>query len=452
MECSVQVDTIGKECLIEKKHLYQYKGAIGIPPLAMVDDLLCISQCGLPTVLLNSYLNTKTSIKKLQFGVEKCHHMHVGKSKNLCPDLFIDEWKLLKKNKLETGFDNLDEKLGDEVMMEKVHQDKYLGDIIAADGTNERNIQARKEKGFGNIDQIMNIFRDYSFGPYYFLVAVMFRNSMLVNSVLCNSEVWYNLSETNLSQLEAIDENLLRRIFETGGKTPKAMLYLELGIYPIRFIIQNRRVMYLHYLLTNKNILPYRFFQAQQSNPCKGDWSETVKNDLSELDLTLSHDEISKMSKARFQTLVKERIRKIAFAYLVKKKEKNKETSKTKDIIYKSLEIQPYLLPNQMSTNSSDSTQLCKFTFSLRCRMVRVKENYKSSNESLTCELCNSHIDSQKNLLTCKALTNDNSIVATPPDYEDLFCCDPEKQLSLAILLREKFKMRKDKINKKGDH
>ena len=50
--------------------------------------------------------------------------MHVGKSKNLCPDLFIDEWKLLKKNKLETGFDNLDEKLGDEVMMEKVHQEK----------------------------------------------------------------------------------------------------------------------------------------------------------------------------------------------------------------------------------------------------------------------------------------------------------------------------------------
>ena len=113
--------------------------------------------------------------------------MHGGKSKNLCPDLYIDEWKLLKKNELETGFDNIEEKLGDEVMMEKVHQDKYLGDIVAADGTNDSNVQAKKEKGYGNIDQIMNIFRDYSFGPYYFLVAVMLRNSMLINSVLCNS-------------------------------------------------------------------------------------------------------------------------------------------------------------------------------------------------------------------------------------------------------------------------
>ena len=51
--------------------------------------------------------------------------MHVGKRKNLCPDLYIDEWKLLKKNELETGFDNLEEKLGDQVMMEKVHWGHY---------------------------------------------------------------------------------------------------------------------------------------------------------------------------------------------------------------------------------------------------------------------------------------------------------------------------------------
>ena len=206
--------------------------------------------------------------------------------------------------------------------------------------------------------------------------------------------------------------------------------------------------MFLHYILTNKKILPYRFYQAQLRNPCKGDWSETIKNDLSQLDINLSHDEISRMSKVRFQNLVKEKIVKSAFQYLIAKKEKNKETSKTKDIVYQSLEIQPYLLPNQMSTNLSDSTQLCKLTFSLRCRMVQVKENFKSSNESLTCDLCYSHVDSQKNLLVCKDLNDDNCIVATPPRYEDLFCCDPEKQLSLASILREKLKIRKDKISK----
>ena len=40
---------------------------------------------------MNSYVNTKTNIKKLQFGVSKCHKMHVGAKKNNCPSLKIDE-------------------------------------------------------------------------------------------------------------------------------------------------------------------------------------------------------------------------------------------------------------------------------------------------------------------------------------------------------------------------
>ena len=45
--CSVQVDTFGKECIQQRKYLYQYKEIVGIPPLAMVDELVLISNCGL---------------------------------------------------------------------------------------------------------------------------------------------------------------------------------------------------------------------------------------------------------------------------------------------------------------------------------------------------------------------------------------------------------------------
>ena len=71
--CSVQVDSFGKECLQKGNLLYQYKGEVGLPPLAMVYDLVCISECGINSVLMNSYINTKTNIKKLQFGISKCH-------------------------------------------------------------------------------------------------------------------------------------------------------------------------------------------------------------------------------------------------------------------------------------------------------------------------------------------------------------------------------------------
>ena len=94
IECSATVDTIGKECLEKQKYLYSYKGLVGVPPLAMVDDLACISVCGLETVQMNGFLNAKTSIKKLRFGEDKCHRMHIGRHNSYCPDLFIDKWKV----------------------------------------------------------------------------------------------------------------------------------------------------------------------------------------------------------------------------------------------------------------------------------------------------------------------------------------------------------------------
>ena len=71
--CSVTVDTFGKECLQNGKNLYYYKGKVGIPPLAMIDDLLCVSKCGIKSVLMNAFINAKTNMKKLQFGESKCH-------------------------------------------------------------------------------------------------------------------------------------------------------------------------------------------------------------------------------------------------------------------------------------------------------------------------------------------------------------------------------------------
>ena len=67
LECSVQVDSFGKECLEQDKYLFRYRNTVPVAPLSMVDDLLCISKCGKDSVLLNGFLNVKTNLKKLQY-------------------------------------------------------------------------------------------------------------------------------------------------------------------------------------------------------------------------------------------------------------------------------------------------------------------------------------------------------------------------------------------------
>ena len=54
---------------------------MGVPTLALGDDLVCISTYGLDSVKINAFINSKTNPKKLQFGLSKCNRMHVGASK-----------------------------------------------------------------------------------------------------------------------------------------------------------------------------------------------------------------------------------------------------------------------------------------------------------------------------------------------------------------------------------
>ena len=58
---------------------------------------------------------------------------------------------------------------------------------------------------------------------------------------------------------------------------------------PISVTIKARRIKYLHYLinLEDKEML-YQFFIVQWNNPTKGDWTETVKVDMADLEIPIN--------------------------------------------------------------------------------------------------------------------------------------------------------------------
>ena len=145
--CSNQVDTFGKECLEEEKYVYSYKGSVDIPPLGMVDDLICITECGHKTAMMNSYINFKTNSKKLQFGVSKCKKLHVGSTRfdYKCCELKVDKWseKIIKKrNRYDWKIEDIPE---DQFIMELVSEEKYLGDVTSSDGKNLKNVKIKQE-------------------------------------------------------------------------------------------------------------------------------------------------------------------------------------------------------------------------------------------------------------------------------------------------------------------
>ena len=94
--------------------------------------------------------------------------------------------------------------------MEEKNEEKYLGDIISNDGRNLKNIKARVSKGKGIVSRIMTLLEGIPFGKFYFEIAIILRNSLLVSSLLSNSEAWYNVTNAELDYLETVDLMLLK--------------------------------------------------------------------------------------------------------------------------------------------------------------------------------------------------------------------------------------------------
>ena len=126
----------------------------------MVDDVVCVSECGFKSVMINSFLSCKSNTKKLQFGTGKCKKMHIGKQYEAfkCHPIYVDNWSEVEK-KNEVGKEVTEDFCVGKVTMEQSEEEKYLGDIITKDGRNIKNIQARVNKGKGIIKRIFEIFR-----------------------------------------------------------------------------------------------------------------------------------------------------------------------------------------------------------------------------------------------------------------------------------------------------
>ena len=97
----------------------------------------------------------------------------------------------------------------------------------SAQRRSDQNVEARKKKGLGTINQIMDILQSVFFGKYYFEVAMVLRSSLLLSSLLLNSEAWVNLSDKDVRALEQTDEILLSKILGCDANTSNMFKYLN---------------------------------------------------------------------------------------------------------------------------------------------------------------------------------------------------------------------------------
>ena len=153
----------------------------------------------------------KTAETRLQFGHDKCQTLTIAHKSAIIQndDLCIDNWT---EKHDEDG--HLIEKYEGQLIMKPVSEQKYLGIVLSKDGSNIKNIEAKRNRAIGIKKQIQFLVK--GLGKYTFEGGLIYLNSLLRSSILFAAETMYNIKETEFRLIERIEEELLRKFFKTG--------------------------------------------------------------------------------------------------------------------------------------------------------------------------------------------------------------------------------------------
>ena len=221
-------------------------------------------------------------------------------------------------------------------------------------------------------------------------------NVILRGTILYAADMFYNLKENELRNIERIEEDFMRKIIKTTKGCPITSLYLVFGQTPARFEILKMRLLFLKYILEQPpESLIFRMLKLQLEKPTRGDWASSCRKDMENIDLKLTLEQIKSMKKEKYKSMVKEKVKEAALKYLI-----NKQGKKGREINYPCLEMADYLLPYNKQTIEEKREM-----FAVKTSMVNIAANFTSKSET-KCEC--GQLENMKHIYECKMYNKEN--------------------------------------------
>ena len=141
------------------------------------------------------------------------------------------------------------------------------------------------------------------------------------------------MTKKDLDDLEKPDTMVHRGILCTEGNPNKVFMHLEFGSIPVRFVIMEKRLNFLKYILNESmESMIRQVFEALKADSRKGDFVSLVKQDIEALNIGLSEKDIKLFTMLKWKKFVHEKVETGELNWLVEE-HLTKKTKKTLDLI-----------------------------------------------------------------------------------------------------------------------
>ena len=189
----------------------------------------------------------------------------------------------------------------------------------------------------------------------------------------------------------------LKRITHLANSTPNCFMYLELGILPVEYELDKRKLMFLYHIHTLREDDPVKNVHYQQKLfPFEENWTNEVERLINKYDIAI--EDMTIISKNVWKNRVNSRIISSALCELQSECTK---MAKTKSLVYDSFKSQKYLsaLPSYLAT----------FLLKIRSRTLPCKVNQSSSFQANShCRLCHQAVENQEHIVNCFEINKDD--------------------------------------------
>ena len=179
---------------------------------------------------------------------------------------------------------------------------------------------------------------------------------------------------------------------ELPRSVPTDALFLEMGIWPIRFETEFRQLTYLKRIIDrDQNDPVYQLYQEMLKYGSEKNWANNILDLRRKYNLPLKDENISNMSKPVWKSIVKRQIQYYVFNCLLESCQSNRKTALLRYNKFKSVDYLTKLDP-----------EIARVLIKARLRMFEVKVNFKKKyNYKLNCPFCTDETETFDHIFQC---------------------------------------------------
>ena len=280
-----------------------------------------------------------------------------------------------------------------------VEEYRYLGDIVVMNNQLEKLINERKNVITGTIAELVTITAETR--RFSIVASAQYLNGIISPKLLLNSETWHPITENDLSSLEKIYSQSLKRLLHIPYSTPTKGLYHELGILSIENQILSRKLNFLHRIINKPDrVLTKRILIEQMKLPFET-WIRNIQHHLTNIENELQPTDLVNFTKYQWKNKVKK--------YIWKKEQEEfdkwaNNSSKCRHMKNTPIKLQNYI-ENLFPRNA-------KIILEIRLGLLDTKVNYKNKHQDLICRKCNKENETNEHFLNCLTSEKEKNIMA----------------------------------------